>query len=139
VTYHRPIRQDGIWASTLAYGVNSGLVIIPDDEFDASTQALLFESTLTFHETHTFFGRAEVVGKPAEELHAHEFARSIFTLGKLQAGYVRELKPWHGLTVGFGGTASIAIVPEDLASRYDGRVAPGFGVFVSLRPARHVM
>ena len=138
-TYHRPIGQDGIWASTLAYGVNSGLVIIPDGQVDATTQALLFESTLALRDTHTFFGRAEVVEKPAEELHAHEFAALVFTLGKLEAGYVRELKAWRGLKVGFGGTASISIVPEDLASRYDGRVAPGFGVFVSLRPARHLM
>ena len=139
MTFHRPIGQDGIWASTLSYGVNSGLVVVPDGQFDTSTQALLFESTVTLCDTHTFFGRAEVVEKPAEELHAHEFERSIFTLAKLQAGYVRELKPWRGLKVGFGGTASMSIVPQDLASRYDGRVAPGFGVFVSLRPARHVM
>jgi hypothetical protein len=91
------------------------------------------------HDTHTFYGRAEVVEKPAEDLHAHEFARSIFTVAKLQAGYVRELRPRRGATIGFGGTASISIVPQDLASRYDGRVAPGFGVYVSLRPSRHVM
>jgi hypothetical protein len=139
LTYHRPLGRNGIWASTLAYGVNAGRVIIPADQFDASTQALLFETSVDLRDTHTFFGRAEVVEKPAEDLHAHEFARLIFTLAKLQAGYVRELKPWNGLRVGFGGTASISIVPEDLASRYDGRVAPGFGVFVSLRPSHHVM
>ena len=138
-TYHRPLGQGGIWASTLAYGVNSGLVIIPNDEFNASTQALLFESSVTLGDSHTFFGRAEVVEKPAEDLHAHEFADQIFTVGKLQAGYVREFKPWSGFRMGLGGTASMIIVPQDLASRYDGRVAPGFGVFVSLRPSRHVM
>jgi len=139
LTYHRPLGSDGIWGSTLSYGMNSGHVIIPADEFDASTQSLLFESTLVLHDTHTFYGRAEVVEKPAEDLHAHEFARSIFTVAKLQAGYVRELRPRRGATIGFGGTASISIVPQDLASRYDGRVAPGFGVYVSLRPSRHVM
>ena len=139
LTYHRPLTSHGIWASTLAYGVNAGRVIIPADEFDATTQALLFETSVALRDTHTFFGRAEVVEKPAEDLHAHEFARLIFPLAKLQAGYVRELKPWNGLRVGFGGTASISMVPEDLASRYDGRVAPGFGVFISLRPSHHLM
>jgi hypothetical protein len=139
ITYHRALGGDGIWASTLVYGVNSGHVIIPNDQFDASTQALLFESSVTLHDTDTFFGRAEVVEKPAEDLHAHEFATSIFTLAKLQGGYVRELKPWKAFRLGFGGTASISMVPPELASRYDGRVAPGFGVFVSLRPSRHVM
>jgi hypothetical protein len=114
-------------------------VIIPNDEFNASTQALLFESSATLGDSHTFFGRAEVVEKPAEDLHAHEFADRIFTVGKLQAGYVREFKPWSGFRMGLGGTASMIIVPQDLASRYDGRVAPGFGVFISLRPSRHVM
>ena len=74
---------------------------------------------------------------PAE--HAHEFPTSIFTVGKLQAGYVREFPAWRGLVPGIGGTASVSLVPSELASRYGGRAAPGFGVFLSVRPPRHVM
>jgi hypothetical protein len=138
-TYHRRIGGNGIWATTLAFGVNSGPEIIPGDAFDAVTGAALLESSVTFDERHTWFGRAEIVEKPAHDLHAHEYATSVFTLGKLQGGYVRHLRPWKGMVPGIGGTASVSLVPPELASRYDGRVAPGFGVFFSVRPARHVM
>ena len=42
-------------------------------------------------DAHTLFGRVEIVEKPAHDLHAHEFPTSIFTVGKLQVGYVRQL------------------------------------------------
>ena len=73
-TYHRPFGGDGIWATTLAYGLNSGQEIIPGAVFDAATFAVLAESSVTIHERHTWFGRAEIVEKPAHDLHAHEFA-----------------------------------------------------------------
>jgi hypothetical protein len=138
-TYHRVVGEQGIWATTLAYGVNSGPEVIPGDVFDAITQAVLLETSVTIDERHAFFGRAELVEKPAHDLHAHEYAASLFTVGKLQGGYVRYLRPWKGLVLGIGGTASASVVPPELAPRYYGRVAPGFGVFVMLRPARHVM
>ena len=40
---------------------------------------------------------------------------------------------------GLGATASVSLVPEELVSRYGGRAAPGFGVFLSVRPGRHAM
>ncbi len=134
-TYHRPVGDGGIWATTLAYGLNSGQEIIPGGAFDATTFAVLAESSVTIHARHTLFGRAEIVEKPAHDLHAHEFEATIFTLGKVQAGYVWQFKPWKGIESGIGGTVSASIVPGELASRYEGRVAPGFGVFVTVRPA----
>jgi hypothetical protein len=138
-TYHRAFDGNGIWATTLAYGLNSAREIIPGDAFDAVTYAALLESSVTMHERHTWFGRAEIVEKPAHDLHAHEFAASIFTLGKLQAGYVRQFKPWKGLEPGIGGTITASFVLAELASRYEGRVAPSFGVFLTVKPARHVI
>ena len=139
LNYHRPLRSNGFWASTIAMGVNSAGESVAGEFFDATTQAWLFETSATFGATHTFFGRAEVVEKPAHDLHAHEFPTSIFTVGKLQAGYVRQFKPWRGMVPGVGAMASISIVPPELASRYDGRVAPGFGFFFNVRPSKHVM
>jgi hypothetical protein len=63
----------------------------------------------------------------------------VFVVGKIQAGYVRYLKLWKSIAPGIGGTASVSIVPDGLASRYSGRLAPGFGVFFTLRPSRHEM
>ena len=137
--YHRRIGRADLWATTIAWGVNSGLVVLPTGVFDTATNAVLVESSVTINDRDNWFARAEVVQKPAEDLHAHEFGADIFTVSKVQAGYVRLLKPWKGATIGVGGSASLSIVPSELASRYNGQVAPGFGVFATIRPARHGM
>jgi hypothetical protein len=138
VTYHRPAGANGSWASVLAWGMNSHVEVVPGDRLDLTTHALLLESTYS-RSRHSIFGRFEVVGKPAHDLHAHEFITRVFTVGKLQAGYELTLPAWRGLVPGIGGTVSASLVPQELAVRYEGRVAPGFGVFVSLRPSRHFM
>lgn len=138
-TYHRAIDHDRIWATTVAYGVNSGPEVLPAEVVHLVTHAGLAESSLTLRERHTWFGRLEVVGKPAHDLHAHEYGSSVFPVGKLEAGYVRHLKAWHAMTPGIGGVVSANFLPQELAPRYSGRVAPGFGVFLTIRPARHVM
>ena len=138
-TYHRPLGGDGIWATTLGWGLNSGQEIIPEGLFDATTQAVLVESSVTLHDRHTWFSRAEVVEKPAHDLHAHEYPDSVFTVGKLQGGYTHYMRPWHGLSAGIGATVSISLVPSELSAQYHGRVIPGFGIFLNLRPSRHAM
>jgi hypothetical protein len=138
-TYHRPLRNDGIWATTIAYGVNSGREFVPGGSFEAVTHAALAETTLALGTGHTWFARAELVGKPAHDLHAHEYATRVFAVGKLQAGYVRYFAPWNGMAPGVGATAATSLLPSELAPRYFGRIAPGFGVFLTLRPRRHVM
>jgi hypothetical protein len=105
---------------------------------DVTSHALLVESAITAGERHTWFGRAEVVGMPAHDLHAHEFGAQVFTVGKFEAGYVRHLRHWGPLAPGVGGMVSANVVPADLAPRYSGRVAPGFSVFLTLAP-RHTM
>jgi hypothetical protein len=138
-TYHRPLSDGGIWATTFAYGLNSGLEIVPVGRFTATTPAFMIESSVTLRERDTFFGRAEIVEKPAEDLHVHELPTSILTMGKLEIGYARYLAPWKGAVMGFGGAFTAAIVPDELVSRYYGHVAPGLAVFVNIRPARHPM
>jgi hypothetical protein len=137
--YHRSSGQGSLWATTLAYGANSAREFIPGGVLDATTHAGLLESSVTLSDRHTWFGRAELVGKPAHDLHAHEYASLIFTIGKLQGGYVRHLRAWKGIVPGIGATVSASLLPPALAPRYNGRVAPGFGVFLSVRPSRHMM
>lgn len=138
-TYHRILSSTALWATTLAYGVNAGPEVIAGRQFDLTTHAALLESALTLGERHTWFSRAELVGKPAHDLHAHEFGSAVFTVAKLEAGYVRHLGRWRQLTHGVGGMVSANLVPEALASRYGGRVAPGLAIFVNVRPPRHSM
>ena len=139
ITYHRPVDGNGSWASLLAWGMNSHLENVPGARLDLRTHALLLESSYSMRDRHNWFGRFEVVGKPAHDLHAHEHITRVFTVGKLQGGYELTLPAWRGLVTGFGATFSASFVPEPLAVRYEGRVAPGFGVFVSLRPVKHMM
>jgi hypothetical protein len=97
------------------------------------THAALAEANVAVTPAHTFFGRAEIAGKRGHDLHIHEAERSIFTVGKIQAGYVRLLAPLGGVQAGLGGSVSASFVPDALQARYGG-VAMGVGVFATLRP-----
>ena len=131
VTLHRPVRAGvpfgarNAWATTLAWGVNV--------ETAEATHAALMESSYATPAGHTFFGRLEIVGKPAHDLHVHE-STDVFAVGKLQLGYTRYLEPRRGIDVGIGGSVSASAVPASLGPRYGGRVIPGFGLFLTLRP-----
>jgi hypothetical protein len=138
-TYHRPHGGSGSWATTVAYGLNSGIEFIPEGTFDAVTSAALIETSFSTGTGNVWFGRGELVEKPGHDLHAHAFSRRVFTVLKGQVGYVREFSERQGLVAGVGVTVSLSGVPPELAVQYDGRVRPGFGVFLSLRPPRHEM
>jgi hypothetical protein len=131
-TYHR-MTGAAIWATTLAYGMNAGPEVVPGEVVDLTTHAGLIESSLSLGDRHTWFGRAELVGKPGHDLHMHATPARIYTIGKIQAGYTRSLQPWNGLVLGVGGTGSVSLVPTALVPRYPRRANPGFGVFASIR------
>jgi hypothetical protein len=63
----------------------------------------------------------------------------IFTVGKLQGGYIRYLSGWMGLKPGVGVSASAGLVPGSLKAVYGSRLNAGFGVFATLRPAAMTM
>jgi hypothetical protein len=129
VVYHR---QNGpaLWATMAAWGVNRE----PTD----TTHAFLVESSLTPNGLDTWFGRVEVAGKPAHSLHVHE-SEEVFTVGKLQAGYVRYFPSRGGVQPGIGGSVSASLLPAPLRARYGGAVVPGFSVFFTVRPVAHRM
>jgi hypothetical protein len=129
VTYHQPLAASRTWALTAAWGRNS--------ERDGATDALLVESSLD-DGRHAWFGRFEVVEKPASSLDLEGVA-SPLTVSKGQVGYVRYLQAWKGMSPGFGGSLSLGVVPGSAASAYGRRVNPGMAVFVTIRPPRHSM
>ena len=137
-TYHQ-VSAERTWATTLAWGFNSEQEREPTGIFTAKTNALMLESTLMLGDVHTWFARGEIAEKPAHDLHAHEFPESIFTVGKVQLGYARSFKAWKSIVPSLGGAFSLNVVPEELVVQYDGRVRPGFAVFLRLGPARHQM
>lgn len=137
--YHRPFGPAGIWATTVAVGLNRATETVAGGLVRQSAIALMAESSLTMSARQTVFGRAELFGMPAHHLHATEFGNAIFTVAKLQAGYLWHFQSLKGLVPGVGATATVSLLPPALAPRYGGRAAPGFGLFVNLRPARHAM
>jgi hypothetical protein len=129
-SYNRALTSSALWASTIAWGMN--------DEPLQTTHALMAESMVSLRDRHAGFMRFELVGKPAHDLHVHE-STEVFIVGKIQLGYAYYLRPTRGLQFGMGGSIAGSLVPEALAPRYGGRVAPGVAVFLTLRPASHSM
>jgi hypothetical protein len=129
-TFHRGSGEN-IWATMIGWGVNA-------EDLQRTTHALLLESSAAMAGGHTVFGRLEIVGKNAHDLHVHE-STDVFTVGKLQGGYTRYLPARGGLQAGIGGSVTAILVPPELAPRYGGRVTPGVGVFLTLRAAAHAM
>ncbi|MGE3404297.1 MAG: hypothetical protein AB7K63_17030 [Vicinamibacterales bacterium] len=137
--YHMPLHAGGFWATTLAVGANHAREVVAGGLLDATRVGALLESSLSLSGRHTLFGRGEVGGVPAHHLHAREYPESIFTVGKVQVGYVRHLREVKGLVPGIGGTVAVSLLPPDLAPRYFGRAAPSVAVFLSVRAAEHAM
>jgi YHS domain-containing protein len=127
VTYHRRVANQDSWASTVAWGRN--------EEAGQATHAFLAETSVTLAERDVWFGRFELAGKEAHDLHADEFGDEVFTVGKLQAGYTRYLTSAAGLRLGVGGHLSAGFVPEALEPRYGSRANLGVGFFITVRPA----
>jgi hypothetical protein len=138
--YHQPLRADGIWATTVAFGANHAREPLPDGSTrDVTSAGALLESSVTLANRHTMFVRGELAGMPAHHLHAFEYGTSIFTVGKAQLGYVRHLRAARGIVPGVGGSLAVSVLPPQLAPLYFGRVAPSVSVFFSLQAARHQM
>lgn len=125
----------GTWSTTIAYGLKWGPTPNGASVISQQSSAVLLESSASTSERDTWFGRAEIVGKPAHDLHADEFAPAVFAVGKLQFGYVRRVAAWQGLSAGIGASMDAAIVPSALAPRYAGTVAPGVAVFLRVSTA----
>ena len=131
VTYHRRVGQN-LWASTLAWGRN--------DESGTGSHAILLESSLARGERDVWFGRFEIAGKSAHDLHVHELNENeLLTVGKLQAGYTRYLASAAGVRLGVGGQLSAGFVPEAIEPHYGRRANLGVGFFLTMRPAAHKM
>jgi hypothetical protein len=96
-TYHRALGEAGIWASTVAWGMNT--------EHDRGSHALLVETSVTIADRDAWFGRFEVVGKSAHDLDLP--GEQQYAVSKLQGGYTRYFTKWSGVRPGVGATMSL--------------------------------
>jgi hypothetical protein len=124
-TYHRITLDNVIWANTLGWGRNA-------ENGESATNALLFESSVTVRDRDAWYARFEWAEKSGHDLAVPD--HGVFDVSKLQGGYTRYLSAWRGLTPGLGVAASMGIVPRSLEPVYGGRVNPGFGIYLTLRP-----
>lgn len=126
-TYHRTTLANVIWANTIGWGRNA-------ERGGDVTNAALVETSVTVRERDSWYGRFEWAEKSGHDLAVPE--DGLFNVAKLQAGYTRYLAPWKGLTPGIGGAISTGLVPRSLEPAYGSRFNAGFGVYLTLRPAR---
>jgi hypothetical protein len=126
-TYHRPMADEGVWASTIAWGRNR--------EEGEATHAFLAETNVNLAERDLFYGRLEVVEKTGGDLVLpEELEEQSFTVGKLGLGYVRQLSPLAGFVPGLGAGVTLSLVPDDLEPFYGSRNLAGLQLFFRLRP-----
>ena len=111
VTYNRPLAEDN-WQTTLAWGLNN------NSSPGHATHALLLESAYSLHDTHTFFGRAEYVGKDELFEAPSPLAGQVFNVGKLSAGYVYDIPVAEHVKIGLGGVGSVYALPDRITSAY---------------------
>jgi hypothetical protein len=83
----------------------------------------------------TFFGRAELLQKSADDLALSAFpADQKFNVGSASLGYIRELVRGRDVTLGFGASGTVSFVPNALEATYGSRTPVGAMVFLRLRP-----
>lgn len=99
------------WGTTLAWG----------EIFDHPGNALnavLLESTVVFHDTHTFFARYENVQKDDLFPPGDALDGTIFDVNKLSVGYIYDFPRWKHVKFGIGGLGSCYVLPDALHSTY---------------------
>jgi hypothetical protein len=74
-TYHRPLTDGGIWATTIAAGVNSAREVTPVGEFAAYTFALMLETTVNVRDRHTASASFSRSGLPGTSCSSRVTAR----------------------------------------------------------------
>jgi hypothetical protein len=135
-TYHRPLANNSLWATTVGWGRNAEATLDTALDRDHASNALLIETNLTIADRDAWSGRLEVVGKSAHDLVVPEPPEA-FTVARVQGGYTRYLPAWNAFQPGLGAGISLSIVPESLTSMYGSRANAGFSVYATLRPKAH--
>ncbi len=131
--YGAPIGADGQIAATIVWGANKH-----SDRSGLSHSGLL-ESEVVLDHQNTLVGRVELVQKTADDLlldvprFGFAPARS-FNVGDVSLGYIREIVPLRGATIGLGAMGTVNVVPQSLLPAYGSRTPLGMFVFLRLRP-----
>jgi hypothetical protein len=105
------------WASSLVWGMNQ----VANGHTAGALHSLTLDSDLQ-SDRQAFFGRAEWVEKPAEELGLDQFGHSrVFGIGAFSLGTSRELAAFSIGRLELGGHATFYRVQEDIRQVYGSR------------------
>ncbi len=131
VVHVRPYGMHGRnWASTLAWGWKH--------DGGRATSFGLAETGYDLSTRDTVYGRAELGTKTPHDLSIHGLTDPL-GMGKLQAGYQRDLGAWRGWETALGTSLSASVPSAFLAPRYGARVTWGGAVFLQLLTAPMAM
>ena len=122
----------GQWSSVAVWGADKP----SGSDF---THSLLFESEAILDRGNTLIGRAEWVQKSGDDLVLDTPAiglasHQLYNVSALSLGYIRELAPWRGATIGLGAMATLNVLPSTLERTYGSRTPMGGLVFLRVRP-----
>ncbi|HEU5048230.1 MAG TPA: hypothetical protein VFT64_10360 [Rickettsiales bacterium] len=109
-TYNLPF-NDNNWQTTFAWGLD-------ENSPGHSLHALLLESAVKLHDTHTFFGRGEWAQKDELFDETSPLAGETFNVGKLSLGYVYDMPLAEHVKLGLGGLGSVYALPDSLTPYY---------------------
>jgi len=127
ITWNRPGGDGANGATTAVWGANH--------LHGRTTHGGLLEDTEVLPgERLVLFGRAELIGKGAEELALPLPADEVFTLFGLTLGGIVEFPEVGFLVPGIGASGTISAIPEGLRPFYGTRVPVGAFLFVHVRP-----
>ncbi len=126
----RLLGERGEWSTSLIYGANAV-------EGVPLANSALIESDFSIDAINTFFGRAELVQKSAQDLVVADQSESRrYDIGALTLGYSREIMRARGLTLGASILGTLSAVPASLEGNYGTRCPKGYAIVLRLRPDR---
>jgi hypothetical protein len=125
-TYNRPLK-DGNWATTFAWGRNSGN--------GASSNGFLLETNYLWRDRNSLFARVERVNKDELFRDPNPRADRQFLVNAFSLGYSRDIVHNSDFELGLGAMATL-YAKSDALDRAYGNFPVGVQVFLRLRPAR---
>jgi len=126
-TYDLPLGDGDNLASTFVYGRNVGSI-------EPATDSLLLEGNLILG-LNEFFGRGEWITKTGADLVLPlDVAETVFPLGSIDVGYLRNFGPYGGASFALGVRGSIAFLGTGLEPYYGAQQALGGVLFLRIRP-----
>jgi hypothetical protein len=121
--------RGGTWSNTLMLAANA---------HGGHTQtSALGETNVEIGTRNSVFARAELVQKSAEDLVLPGIdPERQFDVKSLVLGYMREIQPIRGGTIGIGGRVSVNFIPAAVGNFYGTRTPSGIDLYIRIRPNR---